>query len=475
MLEFVFAGEISVNGKTYSATIAGADLLTTLTVVTVVEVTLAIVTALLANVTSEEDREVKVGVSGGLVLEHGQPGSTAGVTNTQVHRGPVTNGLGAVTPLATLLGGDTLVVDVVLSGGRLALPVEVSSAVGAGQGLGRTVLNSQRDGLRLSTGVIGTADGDLLTNVVLDLNTASTLDTESGVGLVGTVQLATLALETTNRLAGGTLGRGPVSLLVTSRAGVRAHGTVSAGLAANSGNNVADHLIEERNVLDTGVTTQAKVVQSDGTVVRGEGSAVNLTIGEFSGETLGARAGAGRAGARAGAAGSSGAGGGGAGGARGGRHSGGGGRRAVRGDSSRGLEKLLGSNGGSGSRGAGAGGSGSAGAGRAGIGDSAAVPVEAVLSETVTGLLLANLLSLATLVEDNKVVGGRTGNNSGVDFGLNSTLVETGVAVAMGGRQGARRGQSDGNRVGELHCEMRGVSSWKSVRRRRVSNDVLRD
>ena len=115
--------------KTYSAAVARGD-----QAGVVVEVAGTIVAAVVAEVVTDKlDLEVEVGAGGGLVLEHGQPDGAGREADTQVHGGPVADGLGAVTPLAALLGGNTLVVDVVLSGGDLALPLEVGGTVGAGQ------------------------------------------------------------------------------------------------------------------------------------------------------------------------------------------------------------------------------------------------------------------------------------------------------------------------------------------------------
>lgn len=82
----------------------------------------------------ELDIEVELRVGGGGVLEDREPLAVV-LADTKVDRGPVANGLAAVTPLAALLGRDTLGVDVVLSGSGLALPLEVPLAIRAGQGL----------------------------------------------------------------------------------------------------------------------------------------------------------------------------------------------------------------------------------------------------------------------------------------------------------------------------------------------------
>lgn len=330
---------------TYSATVGTtADLS-----VGVVEVTSTVVAALVAQTRANNlDLEVEVSVGGGLVLEHGQIGGAIGVADTEVHGRPVTGDLRAGAPLATLLGRDTLVVDVVLSGGRLALPVEVSGAVGAGQFVGTTSGGGKRNGLRLSTGVISTANSNIAAQLVADVDVTSTLDTEGVTKLgVGEVQLATLTLETTNRLAGGALGRGPLVLLVTGRAGVRAHASVGAALARNGGDNVANKLVDDAHVLDTGPTSEAEVVEGDGTVAGGEVGTVDLSIGEVGVNASGTGASGGR--------GDGGGAGGGAGSGGGGGGHGAGGAGAGAGDHSGSLDEHLGresgGGGGSGSRG----------------------------------------------------------------------------------------------------------------------------
>jgi hypothetical protein len=104
---------------------------------------------------------------------------------------------------------------------------------------------------------------------------------------VGLVKLAVLAEKTTNGLTSQALGRGPVGLLVAGRAGVRAVHTLGAAVAA-SAVGVGDGLdvgqakegASEAGRLDTSPTTKAEVVKVDGTVVRGEVRAVDLSIGE---------------------------------------------------------------------------------------------------------------------------------------------------------------------------------------------------
>lgn len=101
-------------------------------------------------VTLDLDAVVELLVGGGAVLEDGQPLAVV-LADTQVDRSPVADGLAAITPLATLLDRNTLGVDVVLSGGGLALPLVVGLAVGAGQGLELSVAQAKRNGLGFGT------------------------------------------------------------------------------------------------------------------------------------------------------------------------------------------------------------------------------------------------------------------------------------------------------------------------------------
>jgi hypothetical protein len=102
--------------------------------------------------------------------------------------------------------------------------------------------------------------------LILDVDTANASNAELLVAGVGEVELAVLALKTTNRLTGGSLGRGPLGLLVTRGASVRAHGTTVALIASDGGHDVADEIIHKSDVLDTRVTTETQVVEGDSTV-----------------------------------------------------------------------------------------------------------------------------------------------------------------------------------------------------------------
>lgn len=146
----------------------------------------------------------------------------------------------------------------------------------------------ERNGLRLGTRVISTANGNVVGHLVLDVDTANARNAKLLVVTVGEVELVVgLTLEATNGLAGATLGSRPLGLLVSRGASVRAHGTVVALIAGNGSHNIADHLIEDSDVLDTRVTTKTKVVKGDSTVSRREVTAVNLSIWEVGGEAGG--------------------------------------------------------------------------------------------------------------------------------------------------------------------------------------------
>lgn len=280
--------------KTYCATAVAAD-----GTVGVVELAV-LVTALIAEVvTLKLNVKVESLVGGRGVGEDGEELAGLGVADTKVDGSPVTDVTAAVTPLATLLSRHTLGVDVVLSGGDLALPEEVFVTIGASELVDPTGGGGERNGLGLGTGVISTANGNAFGHLVLNVDTTNTRNAKLLVVRVGEVELAVgLTLKTTNGLASATLGGRPLGLLVSRWASVGAHGTVVALIASNSGNNVANHIIEETDVLDTGVTTKTKVVKGDSTILRREVTAVNLSIGEVGSEAGGT--GAARAGGAAG-------------------------------------------------------------------------------------------------------------------------------------------------------------------------------
>lgn len=385
-------------------------------------------------ITLDLDVEVELLVGGRAVLEEREPFAVV-LTNTHIERSPVANGLAAVTPFAALLGRNTLGVDVVLSRGGLALPVEVLLAIRASQGLSLTVAKAERDSLRLGTGVVGTADGNLVPNLVLDVDTTNTLHAKllGKVG-VGQVKLAVAALQTTNGLASLALAAGPLGLLVTSRASVGAHGARVAGVTSNGGNDVAKKLVDQRDVLDTRPATKAKVVERNGTVLRGERATVNLAIGKVRVDT--------RRAAGAAAAGCSGLG-----RRRASRSGRGAGSFRRRGRS---LEELgrggrrSRSAGGSGSRGGRR--SGAAGAALASLGRSNAVgPLESTVGDTLADIIGADALTVEFIFDD----------------GASSTSLGVTVAVVVLGGDKASRGQGEDDGV-QLHgdCFALAVVQW---------------
>lgn len=273
--------------KTYCAAAVAAD-----QTVGVIELAILVTALITEVVTLKLNVEVESLGGGRGVGEDRQELSGGGVTDTQVNGSPVTDGLSAVTPLATLLSRHTLGVDIVLGGGDLALPEEVVLTVGASQVMNNTGNGGERNGLRLGTGVVSTANGNVVGHLVLDVDTANTRDAKLLVVVVGEVELVvTLTLETTNGLAGATLDTRPLGLLVSRWASVRAHGTVVAFVTSNGSHNVANHLVKESDILDTGVTTKTQVVKGDSTVIRREVTTVNLSIREVGGEAGGTRAG----------------------------------------------------------------------------------------------------------------------------------------------------------------------------------------
>jgi len=101
-----------------------------------------------------------------------------------------------------------------------------------------TWLSVERNSLAFSTRVIGSADSCLLVHGVLDhdVDLLSTRNAKIvGESWVGKMKLATLAEETTKRLASSALHGRPLRFLVTWRAGVRAESTLGAAVAARAG------------------------------------------------------------------------------------------------------------------------------------------------------------------------------------------------------------------------------------------------
>ena len=302
-----------------------------------------------------------------------------------------------------------------------------------------TLIGYKREKREKLTRVISTANGNLLVKLVVALDTTNTLHAKllGKVG-VGEVELAVAALETTNGLAGGTLGAGPLGLLVTSRARVGAHGTSVATVTSDGSDDIADQLVHEGNVLDTRPATKAKVVKRDGTIVRGEGATVELTVGEVSVETGGRTTGAAAARGTGG-------------GSRGGRRAGGFRRGGWGGGGrGRGLEELsrLDRRSRSGSRGRSR--RGAAGGALAGLrrGDTVS-PQEGTVSDTLANIGSTDPLAVELVFEDGA-------------GGVNGTASVTVLVVVRLGSHQAGGGQGEGNRV-ELHCVSFRISSIGKV------------
>lgn len=131
------------------------------------------------------------------------------------------------------------------------------------------------------TRIISSADRDKVGHGVLDKDAADTLDAELvGEGLVGQVELASTAFETTNGFAEGTLGLGPLRLLVTGRAGIRTHGSFFALASLVGGVDGTIGVAVHGDMLDARPTTKTKVLQVEGAVLVGEAGAIDFTVGE---------------------------------------------------------------------------------------------------------------------------------------------------------------------------------------------------
>lgn len=235
-------------------------------------------------VTLDLDGEVKLLVRGRGVLEDREPCGTIAVADTKVERSEVTPWVGGGAPLAGLLDRDTGWVDVVLSGGAGSLPLVVVVGRWAGQVGGRAWLSVDWDGLRLGARVVSTANSNVLRELVLDEDgdLLSTLHAEAlGHAWVGEMELAVLALDTSNRLASRALSGGPLRLLVTRWAGVGAVVALRARSTRGDSLDVGEATSNLAGaVLDTGPSTKTEPVNSNSAVLRGESRAVDLTIGE---------------------------------------------------------------------------------------------------------------------------------------------------------------------------------------------------
>lgn len=279
------------------------------------ENTVLVLAASAEIVTLNLDVEIQLDLGGGAVLEQRKPLAIV-LANAKVERSPVADGDAGGAPLAGLLGGVTLGVDVVLSGGGLALPLEVGLTVWAGQGNDFSIDGVKRDCLGFGacegsqsgevhdirgeisaelTRVVGAANSDAVTKGVLYIDTTNARNAKLlRKARVCEVQLAAPALKTSNRLAGSALGRRPLRLLIAGRASVGAHSTIRALVTSDSSDDVGDKLTDDADILDTRPTLQPKVFERNGAVIGWESVAVNFTIGEVRVQTLGA-AGRGRA------------------------------------------------------------------------------------------------------------------------------------------------------------------------------------
>lgn len=258
------------------------------------ENTVLVLAASAEVVTLNLNVEIQLGRGGGAVLEQRKPLPVV-LANAKVERSPVADGDAGGAPLAGVLGGVALGVDVVLSRSGLALPLEVGLTVWAGQGNDFSIDGVKRDCLGFGARVVSAANSDAVTKSVLYIDTTNARNAKLlRQARVCEIQLAALALKTSNRLASSALGRRPLRLLVTGRASVGAHGTIRALVTSDSSDDFGDKLTDDADILDTRPTLQSKVFERNGTVIGRESVAVNFTIGEFRIQTLGA-AGRGRA------------------------------------------------------------------------------------------------------------------------------------------------------------------------------------
>lgn len=181
-----------------------------------------LVNTLSANITSDRNGEIKgtIGVCWG-VAEDGDEGASSGLADTHVKRSPITHVGSRGSPLAGIGDGGTSWVDVVLSRGGFAFPLIVVRGKWAGDFIGLAWLGVQWDGLRLGTWVIGTADGDVLGQLVGDLDTSSTSGANLLLACAGELEHSIgVTVKTSNGLSSGSLGCWPLGLLVTFWAGV---------------------------------------------------------------------------------------------------------------------------------------------------------------------------------------------------------------------------------------------------------------
>jgi hypothetical protein len=243
--------------------------------------------ALSRDITLDLHVEVEDGGGGRGVGEDGDiSNAVVALANTNVNRGPVTSTVRARlgVPGAGIIDRNAHVVDVVLSGGGLALPLVVGRRDRVGERVLAAGCGLERNDHGLVAGIVGTADGSALGEHVLDINTAGALLAKGRVALAGKLKVAVaVAVETTDRLTSGTLGLlGPLSLLVARRASVRAqHARLArAGdglLVVVDGNT----LHELTNLGKSGPSGQANPVDAEGAIIAGEMVASDLAAGEL--------------------------------------------------------------------------------------------------------------------------------------------------------------------------------------------------
>lgn len=231
--------------------------------------------------------EVEGSIGGGRVAEDGQEGGAIAVhSDTDNDWSPVAARVGVRggRPNAAFLLGAALVVDIVLSGGWLALPLEVGVLVRVGQGDGSTGVGESGNDHGLGAGIICPAGSDLVGELILDDDTAHTRLAELSAARAAQFEVAVrVAVQATNGLAGGALAGWPLSLLVAVGASIRAEGIGLAGGASNTADDVADGCGAwdiVGNLLNARPAVLVKPGDGNGAVVAGELTAGDLAAGE---------------------------------------------------------------------------------------------------------------------------------------------------------------------------------------------------
>jgi len=254
--------------NTYSA----ANCISSISVVVCALVVLALATAEI--VTDDLDVEIERRIACGMVRNDREPTYAVYGTDTEVDRSLVTL-VCTRSPSASILDRDTRRVDIVLSRGQFTLMHVVGVFVRAGQRARAASRSVHRDRLRFGTlekssisccdvkicryeltRIIGTANGNVRAKLILDVDIASTLDTKLLERRIGQVEFPTRTGESTNGFAFCTLCRGPLGLLVTSRASVRAHRTICAFSPRVNSFYMSDEAARDSNVLDPSPATK---------------------------------------------------------------------------------------------------------------------------------------------------------------------------------------------------------------------------